>query len=115
MDGKKLLKYSQGLKDKSIQIKDNLVSSIRNKGSGQFFVGNFTLPSSSIKQTEAGNDDDVLDTFVRLDGFGKVRKNLILLDCTVNRQQVLCPTFFYLIVIMILKNFQPSSHIHSFL
>lgn len=71
MDGKKLLKYSLGLKDKSLEVKEDLFSSIRNRGSARFFVGNFTLPSSFITSASL-NKEEILDTFVRLDGFSKV-------------------------------------------
>ncbi|XP_021964438.1 beta-galactosidase isoform X2 [Folsomia candida] len=64
IDGKKLLKYSQGLKDKSLQIKEDFFSAIRNRGSARFFAGNFTLPRGTSR-------DEILDTYVRLDGFNK--------------------------------------------
>lgn len=66
MDGKKLTKYSQGLKDNSIIGFENTTTSfeksVRNRGSGNFYVGNFSIPP----------EDPVEDTFVRLDGFSKV-------------------------------------------
>jgi len=63
-DGKKLTKYSHGLKDHSlVDTKSPYVLPSRNHGSGTFYVGNFSLPTKgSLK-----------DTFVRLNGFSKVR------------------------------------------
>ena len=73
LNGKKLLKYSNGLKDKSLEIKEDIFSSLRNGGAARFYAGNFTLPSSSSILKE----NDELDTFVRLDGFTKVKWALL--------------------------------------
>ncbi|CAL8127088.1 unnamed protein product [Orchesella dallaii] len=62
IDGKKLTKYSIGLKSNLINNYESPLTEIRNRGSGSFFVGNFTVPASN---------SSVLDTFVRLDGFTK--------------------------------------------
>lgn len=67
LDGKKLTKYSLGLKSGAIDNQEDPLVEIRNGGSGAFFVGNFSIP--------APTNGTLLDTFVRLDGFSKVNKN----------------------------------------
>jgi len=63
IDGKKLAKYSVGLKSGAIDNDEDPLVEIRNGGSGSFFVGNLSLSSS---------ENPILDTFVRFDGFSKV-------------------------------------------
>lgn len=65
LDGQKLTKYSVGLKSGAIDNQEDPISEIKNGGSGNFFVGNFSIP--------APTNGKLLDTFVRLDGFSKVK------------------------------------------
>ena len=74
MDGSRLLKYSLGLKDKSIEIREDRLKSIRNRGSGRLFAGNFTLPQNlSLEGSDGESEQTILDTYVRMDGFTKVK------------------------------------------